>query len=143
MPCAPGLLPPGMVSSWLLTSQTPFHHFRPSFSAISSRRRVQAHEKPSNICGMPEMLYSPFQCPGNPARSYCRVCTPASPPLPTFSWLLFSASCLKGMYHPVLHSCGQVSKEWPSDLGPLNFVAPSIIFNVRLPKILCLSVSNR
>lgn len=76
MPCAPGPLPPGMVSSWLLTSQTPFHHFRPSFSAISSRRRVQAHEKPSNICGMPEILYSPFS-----ARGTLPVPTAGSAPL--------------------------------------------------------------
>lgn len=106
-------------------------HLADSFPSFPSQ--LQCHLLQETFPGTREALeylwnawdaLLPFRCPENPARSYCRVCSPGNPPLPTSSWVLLSASCLTGMYLPVLHSCGRVSKQRLSEPGPLNLVAP-------------------
>lgn len=75
---------------------------------------------------MPEMLYLTFSGRRTPAHSCCRVCTSGGPFLTMSSWVLPRALCLKGTSHSVLKLCGQLSsKQWLSDPGPFNTMAPS------------------
>lgn len=141
MPCASGPLPPGMLSSWPLTSQTPFHPFHPSF------RPCPPGDLPRHTRG-PRIFVECLRCstpplvPGDPFPFLLQGLYPweSSPA----HLLLGAPQCLVPQRHvsscsPLVWSSLQAMAQRPGASQSCG----STMFNVRLPKILCLSVSNR